>query len=509
MASVYSNFSRFSESASFLMKADSIAKTRDDKKIQAGINRQMGVLYREQGQYSKAIPYFKASMEQCLSIHDTIHFSDAVSGLSITYDRLHKNDSNLVLLKYCASLLNRMTGYNYQKGMLNEKFGDTYFALSSYPDALNYYKLAYNLFSDDNNAADMAFEAINVGKSYQKTGKYKEAEKYLLQAYTICDSLHMLNYACDAAMQLSELYKTIFGWEAGFQWLSIATGLKDSLNVEQQNEKVAELQEKYETEKKDKEISLLKKDRQLNLLTLQKQETFRYGAFVFIALLMIVGFLLINRYRLIQRARQQAAMEKLRNNIARDLHDDIGSALSSINIISKVALENPAEKKNMEEHFEKIRENSGQMLEGMSDIVWAINPANDTFEKVLFKMKEFAAGILEPLDIQYEFIQSGRPADAPLSLNARKDLYLIFKEAVNNAAKYSHCTKVTVHISHNNGELVLQVSDNGNGFDMNAISSGNGIGNMKQRAAEMNWTAVITSKPGQGSIVQVMVKSHY
>jgi len=508
LANVYSTVSRFTESVLFLMKADSMAKVRNDRKMQAGINRQMGVLYREQGQYNKAIPYFKESMEQYLSEKDTIHAWDAGSGLSTTYVRLNRSDSNLALLQYCASLLNRLKGFNYQKGILNEKFGDAYFALPSYIKSLNYYKLAYDIFASDKNNADMAYEAINVGKCYQHIKKYDEAEKYLLQAYHVSDSIHMTHYALDAAKQLSEMYQATNDWQKGFKWLSITNVLNDSLNLTEQNEKTAELQAKYETEKKDKEISLLKKDRQLHLLTLQKQETFRYGAIVLIVLLALIAFLIINRYRIVHRARQQIEIEKLRNNIARDLHDDMGSALSSINIISKVALEDPGEKDNIQEHFRTIRENSGYMLESMSDIVWAINPANDTFEKVLFKMKEFAADILEPLNIQYEFIQSGDLADIRLSLNNRKDLYLIFKEAINNAAKYSHCTKVAINIRHSSNELLLQVTDNGRGFDAGIAPPGNGLNNMKQRAAEMNGTATITSAQGEGTTVRVTIRSH-
>jgi len=508
LANVYSTISRFKESAHFLMKSDSLAKTKNDRKLQAGIKKQMGVLYREQGQYAKAIPYFKESMELYLSIKDTIHVWDAGSGLSSTYNYLKWNDSNLVLLKWCASLVNALKGYSYQKGFLNEKFGDVYFALSSYDRALDYYKLAYTLFASGNNSADMAYEAINVGKCYRQAKKYGEAEKYLLQAYRLSDSTHMAHYAHDAANQLSDLYKSTNDWQKGFTWLAITSSLNDSLNLTDQNEKAAELQTKYETEKKDKEISLLKKDQQLKLVTLQKQEAFKYGAVLVMVLLALIAFLMINRYRIVQRARQQIEIEKLRNNIARDLHDDMGSALSSIHIISKVVLENPDEKENVQEHFKRIHENSGYMLESMSDIVWAINPANDTFEKVLFKMKEFASDILEPLNIQYEFIQSGELSDIHLSLKNRKDLYLIFKEAINNTAKYSHCTKVTIRISHHNNDLLLEVADNGSGFDAGMIVNGNGLNNMKQRAAEMNGSAEITSEREKGTRVQVRIRSH-
>jgi len=508
LANVYSTASRFKESAVFLIKADSMALRANDLKLQAGIKRQMGVLYREQGQLEKAIPYFKESMRYYLNIRDTIHAWDAGSGLSTTYIKLNWNDSNIALLNYCASLLNQLKSANYQKGMLDEKFGDAYYAVASYNKALDYYRNAYDIFAVDNNNSDMAYEAINVGKTYKEAKKYPQAEKFLLRAYQLSDSIHMLHYAHDAANELSNLYKATSDWKNGFKWLLITNKLSDSLNLNEQNEKTAELQAKYDAAKKDKEITLLRKDAELNLLTLQKQKGFKYAAVIVLALLALIAFLMVNRYRAVHKAQQQVEIEKLRNNIARDLHDDMGSVLSSINIISKVVLENPDEKENMQEHFKKINENSNYMLESMSDIVWAINPANDSLMKVIFKMKEFAGDILEPLNIQWEFQQSGNFENIRLSLKSRKDIYLVFKEAINNAAKYSRCSKVIITISHQSDQVTLQVKDNGSGFDTGILREGNGLKNIKQRAEEMNGSANILSTPGQGTTVQVTIKSH-
>jgi two-component system sensor histidine kinase UhpB len=508
LADVYSAHSEFAQSALYLMKADSLAKEKNDLRVEAGIKKQMGILYREQGEYKKAVSNLKESMSLYLKTKDTAHFLDAITSLSINYNRMSLPDSSLALLKQSASLMNTVQRSTYQKAMFSEQFGDAYFALASYAKALDAYKQAYNFFASDNNYADMAYEAINVGKTFMQNKNYQEAEKYLLLSYRINDSLRLANYAGDAASQLSKLYKITHDWQKAYQWLDTQGQLMDSLNLTEQNEKNAELQAKYETEKKDKEISLLKKDQQLNLVTFQKQKAFRYGAIIVVALLVLIGFLFINRYRIVQRSKRLFEIEKLRNNIARDLHDDIGSALSSINIISKVVLENPSEKENVHVHLKKIQDNSGHMLESMSDIVWTINPVNDSFEKVIFKMKEFAADILEPMNIQYEFIQSNDLSNVKLDLNQRKNLYLIFKEAINNSAKYSNCSRVTIRILDQNGDLILEVKDNGTGFDGAGKFSGNGLKNINQRAAEMNGLISVMSEKEKGTTISLKIKSH-
>lgn len=509
LAIVYSNHSQFDKSGAYLMKADSLAKLKKNRKAEAGIKRQMGILYRQQGENEKAIEYLNQSLYLSSELKDTLHIWDVVSSLSIIYNQyLSRPDSSLALLNKAAPLVNGTSGYSYQKATMQEQYGDTWFALASYGKALGHYKTAYNMFGSQDDIADMSFEAINVGKTLLALDRNNEAEKYLLNAYQANDSLKMTNYAFDAATQLAALYKKEKDWRNSFHWLEISFQLNDSLKLTEQNEKIAELQTKYESEKKDVEINLLKKDQALSQLSLQKQKTFRWGAVGLLLLLTTIGFLIINRFRIVQRSKRLIELEKLRNNISRDLHDDMGSALSSINIISKVALENPVERKNANENFKKIMEHSSYIMESMSDIVWTVNPANDSFEKVILRMKEFMADILEPLDIQYEFFKSGDPSSARMDLKKRKDLYLIFKEAVNNAAKYSRCSKITVSIHSAQSVLTMEVNDNGVGFNADAPYSGNGLKNMRQRAEEMNGRFTITSANNEGTKVLVSIKSH-
>jgi two-component system sensor histidine kinase UhpB len=511
----YSMRSQFSTGATYLFRADSLTKIINDPVIEAEVMRQVGILYRQQGQFRKAITYFRQSMEMYRSLKDTVHFLDAASSLCIVYMSMSLPDSSLQLVRENLPLVNALQGYDYEKAMLQERYGDAWFALAHYDKAMESYSNAYTVFADNNNKADLAYESMNLGKTYAAIKNYHEAEKYLLISYRINDSLKLTNYAHDAADQLANLYKTTGNWRMAYHWLEKRSALQDSLELTDENEKTAQLQAKYETEKKDEEISLLKKDQELNHVIVQRQRAFQYGTILLGLMLSLIGLLAINRFRAVQKATRVIEIEKMRNNIARDLHDDMGSALSSIHIISKVALENAEEKRKVNEHLRKIHENSGFMLENMSDIVWTIDPVNDTLEKVLFKMKEFAADILEPLNIQYEFIQSGNFQNIRLGLQIRKNLYLVFKEAVNNAAKYSRCTRINIAISENDRQIHLQVKDNGSGFNRIDIKSGNGLKNMEERAKQIGGLLTISTGSGRdesdlakGTTIGLRIKSH-
>jgi len=397
----------------------------------------------------------------------------------------------------------KVQGHSYEKAMFNENLGNAYFALARYDKALEHYNKAHNTFADINDKSDEAYEAINVGKTYIELKNYKQAENYLLESYRINDSLKMPSYKHDAAVILSDLFTSTENWHKAYQWLDSAEKLQNVITAIEQKEKTAELQAKYETEKKDNEIILLKKDQELKAADLQKQRTIKTGSFILLGLLIVIGILIINRYRVIQNAKRMVEIEKLRNNIARDLHDDIGSALSSININSKMALNYAAEEKLVKGQLEKIKEHSGKMMEGMSDIVWAINPINDSLEKMIIRMKEFAVEILEPLNINFSFNNKVDISQMTLDVARRKEVYLVFKEAINNAAKYSHCKNIIINLERNKNLLRLTISDDGRGFDKNLLKSGNGLRNMAQRAVAMGASFDIFSVLGSGTTVSL------
>ena len=202
-----------------------------------------------------------------------------------------------------------------------------------------------------------------------------------------------------------------------------------------------------------------------------------------------------------ERISKYLTEERLRTKIARDLHDEMGSTLTSINILSKVAMSNDQVNEQVQLYLQKIKDHSGKMMESMSDIVWAINPANDSLEKVLIRMKEFAAEMLEQAGINYYFETDIASGELQLNLEQRKDLYLIFKEAINNAVKYSTATEMNFLLQCRDGLLLLRITDNGNGFDVGLSSAGNGIKNMNSRAAAMNASFHIESIKGTGTSI--------
>lgn len=219
------------------------------------------------------------------------------------------------------------------------------------------------------------------------------------------------------------------------------------------------------------------------------------SSLLFITLLFI--YLLQN-----MRIKRLMAVETIRNRVARDLHDDMGSTLSTINILSTMAKSKlNTDSVKTSEYISKISENSQRMMEAMDDIVWSIKPTNDSMQKIVARMREYATSILEARNIEVVFNIQDEVENIRLNMEARRDFFLVFKEAVNNAAKYSKATKVEISLEVFRNTLQLIVRDNGHGFNVSIADSGNGLNNMQKRADAMQGKLQVNSSEEKGTSV--------
>ncbi len=225
--------------------------------------------------------------------------------------------------------------------------------------------------------------------------------------------------------------------------------------------------------------------------------------------LLVLAAIVYILYELYQyRIKNLLAIEGIREKIASDFHDDIGSALSSISIFSEVAdkqLRQQLPPEKTREIVGHISSQSRAMLDAMDDIVWAVNPQNDHINDLAVRMREFAIPLLEARDINFDINIPKEILNTKIKMSARKNIFMIFKECINNMLKHSGCTAMRVSVTRYNNQLELLISDNGKGFDKQAPSSRNGMKNLQKRAGEINGTIEVISQPGQGTIIKLLV----
>jgi len=204
--------------------------------------------------------------------------------------------------------------------------------------------------------------------------------------------------------------------------------------------------------------------------------------FYLVCTLLLVGIIWLIFYI---RLKRKEVAEQVRSRIARDLHDDMGSTLSTINILSAMTHQKiESDSAKAKELVAQISDNSNRLMDSMDDIVWSIDPSNDS---------------------EYRFDIEDKVSHIKFDINRRHDFFMIFKEAVNNLAKYSQCSRAEIKLNLSAGRLELLVRDNGVGFDKTQASEGNGMENIKRRAAALKGKVNIETAPGQGAAIHLTI----
>ena len=213
-----------------------------------------------------------------------------------------------------------------------------------------------------------------------------------------------------------------------------------------------------------------------------------------VASLLAAGLAIYSLYR--ARVARLLEMERTRTRIATDLHDDIGANLTRIALLSEVANQQPGDGK-VKTLLPSIADIARESVASMNDIVWAISPEHDSLVDLTRRMRRHAEELFALRDIDLDFTAPTTDSDLKLSVGARHDLLLIFKEAVNNAARHSLCTRIEIEFRCDHSGLHLKIKDDGQGFDPTALNnSGQGLRSMQRRATALGGTLTLQSSAG-------------
>ena len=220
-----------------------------------------------------------------------------------------------------------------------------------------------------------------------------------------------------------------------------------------------------------------------------------------VILLLTAGFIAYRYYSL-----QQLKVAHVRNRISQDLHDEVGATLSGIALYSYIARQqNEAQEvAAVTQSLNIIDNNATDMVKKLSDIVWAVNPVHDSLAALLQRLEDFAVEMASVKGIVVILQKEPQVTGVKITMEQRKNIYLIMKEAVNNAIKHSGCTRLLIKATQQNKELLFSVQDNGSGFEESSIHRGNGLLNMQSRAADLRGKVLVESMPAGGTTIHVV-----
>ncbi|MFN7937364.1 MAG: two-component regulator propeller domain-containing protein [Bryobacteraceae bacterium] len=223
-----------------------------------------------------------------------------------------------------------------------------------------------------------------------------------------------------------------------------------------------------------------------------------YARWWFLVLLGAAGVAILyaaHAYRL----RHQLAMEKMRSQLAADLHDDLGSGLAEIAILTEVA-----KQQNSTTQLDFVAQRARELRRSMSDIVWSVDPAGDNLAHSIHRCRETAITLLG--NIQLEFVAPPDSVTAAIRLTPqqRRQIVLWFKEAATNVARHAGASRVRVEIRNDGGRLAMAIQDDGCGFDAASVSEGNGLRSLRQRAKALRGELILETRPGEGTLAKLI-----
>jgi signal transduction histidine kinase/ligand-binding sensor domain-containing protein len=211
-------------------------------------------------------------------------------------------------------------------------------------------------------------------------------------------------------------------------------------------------------------------------------------------------------HRRLEQLEQEQALAQERERIARDLHDDLGSSLARISLLSGLLKSDRDNPSQIESHAVKISQSADQTVRALEEIVWAVRPGSDSLQSLVEYIAHFANELFDGGEIRCRLdLPHDLPA-RPLPPDVRHNIFLVVKEALTNAFKHAGAREVRVRAEVTANTLEIVVQDDGRGFDLNGQSRGNGLGNMRRRAQAMGEKVSIESSPGQGTTVRLRLR---
>jgi signal transduction histidine kinase len=205
----------------------------------------------------------------------------------------------------------------------------------------------------------------------------------------------------------------------------------------------------------------------------------------------------------VRRLEKENAIQNERARIAQDIHDDLGARMTQISLLTELTQQALAQPQKAGEHVNQIATLTRHGMNSLNEIVWAVNPRNDTLTDLLDYAGQYAVGFLQAAGVRCRVDFPAAPPARELSGEARHGLFLVVKESLNNVVKHAQATEVLLRATATDAGLQWEIADNGRGFSAvpdDALADG--LRNMQQRLAEIGGVCSITSQPGAGTSIR-------
>jgi len=570
----------------YYLEALRIQSVINDKIAMTNTYNNLGTLYGEMGKHETAIEYYQKGLLYGRETKKQTEVSNSLHQIGNAFLQLKQRDNGLNYLQQAIKLREEIQD---KRGLSQSYtvFADELRKVSQNGEALVYYQKAGKIASELGLRLELAVLQRNMAEILETNQRYDSAITTALQAKSIFDSIGVRADVLRSCEVLSRSYEKNKEYDKALFYNRQASILRDSILNKENLKQINELQTKYDTERKDKEIAILNRDKEiqelmtrnqrneilrqriladqqkqdilllnsekqistlqltqresdlnkerlvnqqkeqsLQLLTqekalaeaqVQRQTLIRNALLGLVALLAVIAALVINRFRLKRRAdaeiqrkneeiaalERTQALERERRRISQDIHDEVGSGLTKILMLSQNAADTTQPNK-------EISTTAQGVIDGMQEIIWSINPKNDTLQSLVAFIRSYGREFVSAAGMSVIVETPVDLATAPLKTDVRRNVFLAVKEALNNAVKYSAATEIRIGIAVEPSSYIFTIVDNGRGFapDVERLPTargGNGLENMRLRMEEIGGGFHLDSAPNEGTKIILSV----
>lgn len=557
---IYMDITGKSDSAGYYFKkALTMSRSHGFQNIESMCVNNLGMFHWNRGAYDDALDYFFQSLKMNEARDDEQSTSYSLNNIGLIYQEMNLSEKALDYHRRALAVREKYNLENDQIASLNniginlKDLGRVEEAIDIYKkgislakqknNLIDYYKLIDNLANayNENDNLDLAlktylqaldrsdgFEANekgqistlnNIAALYNETNKPKLAMRYANQGFDLVKKYPEteLNSA-DLHLTTAESYYMLNDYKSARQHRQRYIKLKDSTFSESNAKAMADLEVKYETEKKEREILVQRAELAEQKLTIQQKNYQLYGLIGLAFILGLIGYLFYNQQKLKNQQLQkenelkdalvkietQNKLQQQRLQISRDLHDNIGAQLTFIiSSIDNLKYGFDIKDDKLNHKLSAISTFTSSTIYELRDTIWAMNKNDITLEDLQVRISNFIdKAILADNNIDFSFhVSEGIDLQKIFTSVEGMNIYRVLQEAIHNAIKHASATKITVNVKQLANNLQFKVSDNGKGFDMKTTQSGNGLHNMQKRSHSIGGNIDIDTIENKGTTV--------
>ena len=453
--------------------------------------KNIGALYAEQKDFSMAVQYYNYAIAIAKQLEDQSLLADCLNNMGVVYEQQNKFEEALTAYQTALKIY-KNKGDEAKISMALNNMAIVYKFLENYPQSITYYHEAIKLSKKLDDKFMLAANQNNLGNVYVLTGQYSNALELCLLAYESAKIIHAKEIMVEALDGIATAYEKLNLFSNALTYRKLYEAEKYSYINTERSALLADMQVKYESQKKTDEIRLLQNERLIKNLEIekQKQQITTRNILILVFILFLITLLsmtyfwnsrqrLKNKLQQVILIRETEEHERLR--IAKDIHDDFGSGLTKINFLSEVISQKTAHLPEVSNSSKAVTETAKSMIGNMRDLIWALNPENATIANVVARMREYATDYLEDFNINITFEIQEDLSQTPITKESHRELFMVVKEILNNISKHSKATTVCFSVSFSQDNFMVSIRDNGIGFNLKSINKGNGLNNIKNR----------------------------